>query len=109
MPTVDDFESSLADPAPATNVSPALQALWWTAKGDWDAAHDLVAAHGGDPACNLVHAHLHRREGDADNARGWYAAAGEPPSDRPIDEEWRTIAGRLLSGDPGGMPASPKR
>ena len=100
MPTIDDFEKSLTDPAPAAGSSPALQALWWAGKDDWDAAHEIAAAHQDDRACNLVHAHLHRREGDADNALEWYAAAGEPPSDRPIDEEWRTIADRLLADAP---------
>ena len=37
-----DFKASLAAAAPAPALSPPLAALWWAAKGDWDAAHKIV-------------------------------------------------------------------
>ena len=40
MKTIDAFRSSLSAYSPP-DVAPALQALWWLAKGDWDAAHKV--------------------------------------------------------------------
>ena len=97
MRTIEDFENSLADAAPRPEDPLALQALWWAGKDEWDAAHVIAAGHQDDSACNLVHAHLHRREGDPASAAEWYAEAGEAPSDLPLDAEWRAIAGKLLA------------
>ncbi len=90
------FKASLAGDRPGAT-GHALQALWWIGKGDWDASHAIAAAHQDDPDCNLVHAHLHRVEGDEPNAQAWYAEAGATPSSLPLDEEWETIARRLLA------------
>jgi len=72
------FEEFLAAAAPPADASPALQALWHDAHGDWARAHACVQdAPEGEAA--WVHAYLHRREGDLANARYWYARAGRPP------------------------------
>ena len=105
MPTVDEFEKSLSGSSPDAGASHAVQALWWAGKDQWDTAHAIAGEYQDDPACNLVHAHLHRREGDAQSAVHWYSEAGETPSDLPIEEEWRAIAGRLLPGDAAARPA----
>ena len=34
------FRDSIAKPQPPAGLGPALQALWWDAKGDWDKAHE---------------------------------------------------------------------
>jgi hypothetical protein len=59
----------------------ALHALWWEARGDWEAAHGAAqrAGDAGDRAGDWVHAYLHRVEGDAGNAAYWYARAGRRP------------------------------
>jgi len=44
-----------------------------------------------------VHAHLHRVEGDLNNAGYWYGRAGRPRSEAPLDNEWHDIAAALLS------------
>jgi hypothetical protein len=41
--------------------------------GDWDGAHRIVQAHENDPMACWLHALLHKIEGDAENARYWYA------------------------------------
>jgi hypothetical protein len=34
-----DFKSSVSNKAPPRGLSPALTALWWAGKDDWDKAH----------------------------------------------------------------------
>ena len=91
----DTFRDTLTDAAPPADAAPALQALWWAGKGDWQAAHRLVQQHEGEHDSDLVHAHLHRQEGDLGNARAWYAGAGEPFPTLPLALEWDAIAARL--------------
>lgn len=41
--------------------------------GDWEAAHTIVQGHEHDPMACWLHALRHKVEGDAANARFWYA------------------------------------
>ena len=88
------FAASLAKRRPPGGLSPALQALWWAAKGDWNAAHAIVMKHD-DADCAWVHAHLHRVEGDIENARYWYRQAGKRPATGALDDERETIIAAL--------------
>lgn len=91
---IDVFSASLcADEPPA--LSPPLRALWFDAKGDWDAAHKCVDQLS-DGDSMWVHAFLHRKEGDLSNARYWYARAGRAPHEGALEAEWREIAMALL-------------
>src|SRR5580704_345999 len=65
------FTRSLANDAPPAELSPALQALWWDAKGDWARAHSLIDDLETRDAMT-VHAYLHRKDGNAVNADYWY-------------------------------------
>jgi hypothetical protein len=76
-------------------LSPAAQALWWDAKGDWNRAHQC-AQQQDDPSGAWVHAYLHRKEGDAANAAYWYRRAGRAPASHSLDEEWDEIVGALI-------------
>ena len=96
--TFEKFMASLAEPAPSAELSPALAALWWMAKGDWERAHALVDDLDGGEAA-WVHAHLHRVEGDQANANYWYRRAGKAPSAAPLEAEREAITKALLSGD----------
>jgi hypothetical protein len=89
------FRDSIAKPQPPAGLGPALQALWWDAKGDWDKAHVLAQEHD-DTAGARVHAYLHRKEGDQSNAEYWYRRARAAPSILTLDEEWEELARRLL-------------
>ena len=61
-------------------MSLALQTLWWDAKGDWDRAHDCAQKDEGKTG-SIVHAYLHRKEGDMRNAAaGTAAPAANPPT-----------------------------
>ena len=97
------FEDSLRGDHPPETFTPSLEALWSIGRGDWDGAHAIVAAREGDRDCDLVHAHLHRREGDLANAAYWYRRSGDAVPTVTLEAEWRAIVARLL--EPAG-PAS---
>ena len=52
------------------------RALELALAGDWHAAHTIVQRDEHDPNCCWLHACLHKIEGDAGNARYWYARSG---------------------------------
>ena len=68
-----------------------LQVPWLERRGDWAAAHD-VAQDMPDPNGALLHAYLHRREGDNGNAAYWYRRADHSVATGSLDEEWRSLA-----------------
>jgi hypothetical protein len=90
------FKASVAAKAPPKDFDPAVQALWWDAKGDWNKAHDRAQAQD-DAAGAWVHAYLHRKEGDAGNAAYWYRRAGKPAPTLSLEAEWEAIARALLA------------
>jgi hypothetical protein len=94
--TLSDFRASLASPAPPAGLTPALEALWHDARGDFDRAHDLAQSDGGGDG-DWVHAYLHRKEGDAGNAAYWYRRARKPVCQGTLEAEWEAIAGALLA------------
>jgi len=73
----------------------SLQGLWYDKKIGWDEAHTLIG-DASDTDTAWVHAYLHRREGDLNNARYWYNRSGKPESKASLDEEWNEIASQLL-------------
>src|SRR6187551_687252 len=89
------FKESLAKPQPPAGLSPALQALWWDAKGDWNEAHER-AQEREDAAGMRVHAYLHRKEGDLSNAGYWYRRSGTTAPALTLDEEWDEMVRGLL-------------
>ena len=94
--TLDDFRHSLAAPAPPAGLEAALEALWHDARGDFERAHELAQGdEGGDG--DWVHAYLHRKEGDTNNAAYWYRRARRAFPVEPLDSEWERIARALLS------------
>ena len=93
---LDAFKASLAEAAPPSGLSLAIQALWWEAKGNWDKAHECAQAQD-DLVGARVHAYLHRREGDPVNASYWYRRNGETLPSTPLEAEWESLARRLLA------------
>jgi len=93
--TVQEFRDSLLRDEPPRELSVALAALWWDAKGDWNRAHNSAQQDEG-PAGAWVHAYLHRKEGDASNAGYWYHRAGKTSPQRSLEEEWLGITETLL-------------
>ena len=98
---IDQFVNSLHEKAipPAILLLPQkdlLCALWYEAKGNWEQAH-LIAQTKETPLYCLVHAYLHRQEGDTWNAGYWYRRAGRAIPTISLAEEWRQIAEELLA------------
>jgi hypothetical protein len=89
------FKASTAAAAPPDGLTLAIQALWWDAKGDWNKAHECVQAQE-DALGAWVHAYLHRKEGDLDNAGYWYRRASRDRFTGNLDDEWTSIVTALL-------------
>src|SRR5437016_13337492 len=102
--TPDDFKRALSNDAPPKNLSPALEALWWAGKGEWDRAHEIVQDESSRDAA-WVHAYLHRVEGDLGNAGYWYRQAHRPVASEPLEAEWAAIATELLGQGSRGLPS----
>jgi hypothetical protein len=93
--TLEDFQKSLGKSQPPSGLSSALLGLWWDAKGDWKRAHESAKRDEG-PEASWVHAYLHRKERDEDNAAYWYRRAGKPVYRDQFDTEWIEIVRTLL-------------
>lgn len=92
----EDFLQSVEkDQQPPEGLSIALKALWYDAKGDWHAAHDLID-HLQDDVSSRVHAYLHRAEGDLWNARYWYRQSKSDEFHGELKEEWVYLVRSLL-------------
>jgi hypothetical protein len=97
--TWDAFTASATDSTviqPPAGLSPALAALWWDRRGEWDRAHEAAQSHEGREGA-WVHAYLHRKEGDTGNAGYWYRRAGKPVQSGDFAAEWESIARSLLT------------
>ena len=92
-----NLTATLANAKPADGLAPPLAALWWAAKGDWDAAHKIVMNEDTKDAA-WVHAYLHRVEGDPSNAGYWYRRADKPVAKDALDAEWQRIVDALEQG-----------
>lgn len=90
-----EFRRSLKVPRPPRGLPPLLRALWHDARGDWDRAHVITAAERSAAAAR-VHAYLHRKEGDADNARYWYTRAGTERPHISLRKEWESLVREFL-------------
>ncbi len=90
------LRACLSHEAPPPGLPPAVEALWWDARGDWEAAHRL-AQDDESAAGSWVHAFLHRREGDLGNAAYWYRRAGRPVASGSLEVEWDAIVAVLLA------------
>jgi hypothetical protein len=92
---LDELRKSLAGKAPPAGMSEPLQALWHDAKGDWRRAHEIVQSVKGKAGAR-VHAYLHRKEGDLDNARYWHDRAGTEVPAVTLEQEWEMLVQALL-------------
>lgn len=72
-----------------------LQAMWYDKKGDWNKAHEIVQ-NASDADSAWVHAYLHRKEGDLNNAHFWYRRSDQPEFLGELSQEWQQITSVLL-------------
>ena len=94
---LDGFRKSLRADAAPRGLPPPLRALWHDARGDWQRAHQIVAAESCRAAAR-VHAYLHRKEGDSGNADYWYARARAARPHGRLEAEWEALVRELLEG-----------
>ena len=80
---------------PDEDWSDGLKALWFDAKGDWEASH-TIAQDMHSELGSLIHAYLHRKEGDEFNADYWYKRAHEPFSKISLDTEHQYLVESIL-------------
>jgi hypothetical protein len=93
--TFTEFKSSLKGSHPPETASILLQALWYDCKGNWEKAHEL-AQDVETPEGALIHAYLHRKEGDTGNAMYWYHRAHSSMPDVTLEQEWDQLVKRFL-------------
>ncbi len=85
-----EFEASLKEINPPQDWPKNLVALWYDAKDDWHAAHELVDGQN-DIHSKWIHAYLHRKEGDEWNAGYWYRQAGKSFPEISLEEEHQNL------------------
>lgn len=93
--TFDEFRASLAGDEPPAGLGPAARALWLDGKERWSDAHDLASEIDGETGAR-VHAYLHRKEGDLDNAGYWYRRASRPAATGALAAEWEELVRDFL-------------
>jgi hypothetical protein len=93
--TLAEFKSTLKESSAPKNLSVELEALWHDGKGDWNRSHEVIQDVNSKNAA-WIHAYLHRKEGDAGNARYWYSRAGKSMSSTSLDEEWDSLVEYFL-------------
>jgi hypothetical protein len=93
--TLQEFKSTLTAHHPSGDLSDCLRALWYDHNQNWEKAHD-IAQHIDDKNGSLIHAYLHRKEGDLWNAEYWYRKAGKLMPDYALEKEWDEIVSGFL-------------
>ncbi len=91
----DEFILSIENNEIPLHLPLYMQALWYDAKNDWQKAHSLIDSLDDRNSC-LVHAYLHRKEGDKSNADYWYRRANALRPSISLQEEWKSVTMDLL-------------
>ncbi|QRR01650.1 hypothetical protein [Dyadobacter sandarakinus] len=94
--TYEEFTETLPASTPPGHIPELLKALWYDAKGDWEAAHNIAQSKEGTRPYDRLHAYLHRVEGDTWNAGYWYRRAGSEVFTGTLKEEWEYLVKNLL-------------
>jgi len=89
--TIQEFKDSLKEQNPPMDISAIATALWYDAKGNWEAAHNVAQSQEGVRDYDLLHAYLHRKEGDNWNANYWYKRAKSKMPHVSLAEEWEEL------------------
>jgi len=86
----EDFLKSLEDDHPPKGLNKLLQALWYDAKSDWEKSHAIASEIETNDG-TLLHAYLHRKEGDQWNADYWYRRAKSKSPSSDLETEWQEL------------------
>ena len=90
-----EFEKSLELSAVPKEWSDGLKSIWYDAKGDWEASHN-IAQDMHNTLGSRLHAYLHRKEGDRFNAGYWYRLAKKEYPTITLDEELKVIVEYII-------------
>ncbi len=91
-----EFLQTLSEDTPIVDWPEALNSLWYDAKGNWEASHD-IAQEMHNTMGSWIHAYLHRREGDEFNAGYWYRQAGRPFPNTTLAAEHQEMVESVIS------------
>lgn len=91
-----EFNTTLQLPKPPTDWSAPLKAMWFDAKGDWEASHNIAQDIHSEIG-SWMHAYLHRKEGDRFNAGYWYRLAKKTYPEISLNEELQAIVEFILT------------
>lgn len=94
---IKEFSGTLNADTPNSDWPKALKAIWYDAKDDWEAAHN-IAQDMNNMMGSWMHAYLHRKEGDAFNAGYWYRQAGKSFPTISLADEHREMVEFVLQG-----------
>tara|TARA_Y100000385_G_scaffold282894_1_gene338106 strand:+ start:4199 stop:4501 length:303 start_codon:yes stop_codon:yes gene_type:complete len=89
------FLNSLDSSSPPESFDPYFKALWYIFNDDWQSAHVIVDGPPGSIFA-LLHAVVHRMEGDRWNANYWYRRAGKSFPELDFKEERQELLDHLL-------------
>ena len=67
-----------------------LKALDLAREGGWNESHKLVQKYSDNLSC-LIHAYLHRVEGNMSNAKYWYRRAGVDMPNNKLEDELKRL------------------
>lgn len=91
----EEFIMTFGENKPPLNLNKYLTVLWYDGKGKWDIAHNLAQSiYNRDGS--LLHAYLHRKEGDLANAAYWYSSADIEIPNKSIKDEWEELVRKYL-------------
>ena len=93
--TFEEFKNTLTLASPPLEFSDYLRSLWYDGRNDWAKSHSIIQ-NIEDKTAALIHAYLHRKEGDIENADYWYQRAGKKRPDISLQDEWETIVKALI-------------
>lgn len=90
-----EFQNTLELNFPQSDWPEALKSLWYEAKGDWKASHNIAQDMHSELG-SWIHAYLHRKEGDEWNAGYWYRQANKPFPKLTLNEEFKDLVEFVL-------------
>lgn len=94
--TLREFKEAIQTAEKPIHLSQHLEAMFEDALGNWDRAHE-IAQSCNDLYGNLIHAYLHRKEGDQWNAKYWYDKTDRQIPSHSLEQEWEEISEELLT------------
>ena len=91
----EEFLKTRQNDHPPEEWPKGLQALWYDAKGNWNASHDIAQDLPSESGY-WIHAYLHRKEGDQFNANYWYRMANRPYPNLSLEQEFKLLVEYII-------------